>query len=323
MENREIRQEMVPALLDGYARQGRVFLMSAAQNLIQYGRVLTEAKPLLKHGQFGKWVQESFGMSERSAQGYMAVWRRFGENEMLSGVQFSNLQKMLALPEGTETEFAKENDLSAMTAREVEAAVRRVREEQTEEMNRAVGQVKKELAREQEARKDAERRAEAAQERAPDRKLLLELDEKKRQIEDLTRRAEIADRAAEKSAEAERTALRAAADAKRDLKEAEEMLEESQQEFARVQTELLNARSAAARGDADRIVSDQLTLEDFGQAVRIFLGATAPMPYMAGSFANMTDDREIRQWQEMLEAVADWAERSRKALKGAGGIIDG
>lgn len=78
-------------------------------------------------------------MSERSAQGYMQVWRRFGGNRELSGVRFSNLQKMLALPEGAEAQFAKENDLEAMTARQVEQAVKKVREESEAAINREKG----------------------------------------------------------------------------------------------------------------------------------------------------------------------------------------
>lgn len=97
VEEMTVKQVEFPATLDPYVQQGRMFLFNAAQNLIQYGRVLTEAKPLVPRGQFENWVRLNFNMSERSAQGYMQVWKRFGSNAQLADVQFSNLQKMLDL----------------------------------------------------------------------------------------------------------------------------------------------------------------------------------------------------------------------------------
>lgn len=124
------RQESLPAVLDGYVQQGQMFLFNAAQNLLQFGRVLTEAKPLVPRGKFEAFVRENFRMSERTAQQYMAVWKRFGGKAQFETVQFSSLQKMLALPEGEEEQFAADHDLKGMTARQVEAAVKQAREEE-------------------------------------------------------------------------------------------------------------------------------------------------------------------------------------------------
>ena len=57
MEEMAVRQENNPAILENYVQQGRMFLYNAAQNLIQYGRVLVEAKPLVPRGQFESWVK--------------------------------------------------------------------------------------------------------------------------------------------------------------------------------------------------------------------------------------------------------------------------
>lgn len=296
------RQGNLPAALDGYVQQGQMFLFNAAQNLVQFGRVLTEAKPLIPRGEFENWVKTNFRMSERTAQGYMAVWKRYGQREQFQAVQFSNLQKMLALPEGTEERFAEENDLETMTAREVEKAVQKVREASDDA-----------IRKERMARQDAERRANAAEGRIPDG-VRAELDEKdaaiaryKDEVRRLTASAETASR--EKEA-----ALRELGDARQDLREAEEMMQENQREYDRMQTELLNARSTIARGDADREISEQLTVEDFSGAVRAFLGSAAQMPYMGGTFSQITDMTQYRQWDELLNAVEDFAVRARKAL---------
>ena len=315
MEDMTTKQEAFPAALDTYVQQGRMFLFTAAQSLIQYGRVLTEAKPLVPRGRFEKWVQENFNMGERTAQQYMAVWKRFGTNAALKDVQFSNLQKMLALPEGAEGEFAEKNDLSAMTAREVEKAVRQVREEEQNKLNLALASAKEEMVqainREKGARLKAEGRLRDAEAKAaaPDRTLVAENAEKDARIRSLQRQADAASR--ERDAAMGKLKEREAA-----LQEMTDALAESQQEYNRIQAELLNAQSAIARGDAERAISEQFTVDEFSAAVRGFLGSTAQMPYMAEVFMGMVDQREYRQWDSLLQAVEDWAEKSRKAMNG-------
>lgn len=295
MEEMMVRPEDRPAILEGYVQQGKMFLFNAAQNLIQYGRVLTEAKQYVPHGQFGNWVAENFGMSERSAQGYMAVWKRFGKNEQLNGIQFSSLQKMLSLPEGTENQFASEHNLSDMTAREVERAVKKVREE-----------AQAEIEKEKNARILAEQRIMEAKNSYRDND--------RAEMEALRNRAEVLKKERDEALEAHDVARKAEHKARFELQELELALEENQQEYTKLQSELLNAKSAMARGDAERVISEQFTVEDFSAAVRIFLGATAQMPYMGGTFSQMVDGGQLRQWDELLSAVEDWAARARKAL---------
>lgn len=299
----------LPGVLDGYVQQGRMFLFNAAQNLIQYGRVLTEAKPLVAHGQFGAWVQENFNMSERSAQGYMAVWRRFGRSEQLSGVQFSSLQKMLALPEGTEEQFAADNNLAEMTARQVEAAVKKVRQEADAQ-----------IAAARAAQVDAERRS--REEREQDRGLIAQAAEKDAQLRTAERKAAAAQAEAAEAKEQHRAAVAALETARRELRDTEELLAESQSEYDRLQGEMLNARSEKAKGDAERSISEQLTGDDFAAAVRLFLGSAAQVPYMGGQFARL-EAGEYEQWDSLLKAIEDWAQRARNALDGKERIIDG
>lgn len=295
MEEMMARTANHPAILEGYVQQGKMFLLNAAQNLIQYGRVLTEAKQYVPHGQFGDWVAENFGMSERSAQGYMAVWKRFGKNEQLNGIQFSSLQKMLSLPEGTENQFAAEHKLSDMTAREVERAVKKARAE-----------AQAEIEKEKNARIQAERRAREAEH--------IRRDNDRDEMEVLRQRADALKRERDAALEEQEAARKAEHKARFELQELELALEENQQEYDRLQSELLNAKSAMARGDAERVISEQFTIDEFSSAVRGFLGSVAQMPYMGGTFAQMVADGELRQWNELLCAVEDWAARARKAL---------
>lgn len=313
MEEMTVKQGEFPATLDPYVQQGRMFLFNAAQNLIQYGRVLTEAKPLVPRGQFENWVRLNFNMSERSAQGYMQVWKRFGSNAQLADVQFSNLQKMLALPEGTENQFAEENDLKTMTAREVEKAVRQVRQEEQDKLNLALADAKQEMTqalnRKEGERLKLEARLKEAEAKTaePDRALIAKIAEKDAHIRTLQRQADAANQERNEA----NSRLQQAREELRDLEEA---LTENQQAYDRMQAELLNAQSTIARGDAERVISEQFTIDDFSAAVRGFLGSVAQLPYMSEAFLQMVDQREYRQWDSLLQAVEDWAVKSRKAM---------
>ncbi len=298
------REENLPATLDSYAQQGRMFLFNAAQNLIQFGRVLIEAKPLVPRGQFEGWVKNNFGISERTAQGYMAVYRRFGVKEQYRNVQFSKLQEMLALPEGTEEQFSAEHNLDDMSAREIKRAVQQAKAE-----------AQAEIEKERTAREAAEAKIREMESREPElpEDVIAELGEKDRTIQEYKAELERVGRTQQELIDQRNTANRELADAKRDLQETEDMLTESQQEYNRMQTELLNAQSAIAKGDAERNISQQLTAEDFASAVRQFVSSVAQMPYMGTTFATM-DNQEIRQYDEFLQTVEDWAKRARKAL---------
>lgn len=115
--------------LEGLAAQARVYSENLAMNMFQLGRVYTEAKKLVRHGEWAGWLRDNSGMSERSAQQLMAVYARFGEQSRFMNLEKSKLFKMLSLPSGQEEAFIADNDLENMTSREVEAAVKKVRAE--------------------------------------------------------------------------------------------------------------------------------------------------------------------------------------------------
>lgn len=98
-----------------------------------------------------------------------------------------------------------------------------------------------------------------------------------------------------------------------ELAEVNEMLEAQQADYNRMQQELLNARSAMAKGDAERKVTEQLTADQFSAAVRSFMGAVAQIPYMSATFADM-EITEFRGFDELLQTVEGWCESARRAI---------
>lgn len=286
------------------AEEARIYSESMAMNMLNLGRVFTEAKKQVAHGEWGDWVQRYSGMSARSAQQLMAIYSRFGDKPAFAGVEKSKMYKMLALPEGTEEAFAEKNDLSAMTSREVEEAVKRVREQANEE-----------IRRERAARKAAEERAEKLSARPPEvpEEVSAALKSKDAMIEQQKQELErIAATGRDSVAEANR--LRSDNNRlRRELNENAELLEETQQECNRAQAELLNLQSTVAKGDAERTPCDELTADTFAAAVRQFIGTCARMPHMGRTFGMMRPE-EYHVYDELLRTVEGWAKDARKAL---------
>lgn len=309
MEQIAKRAEAGLTVLDGLAMQARMFTENVTLNMLQLGRVFIQAKELVQHGQWEKWVRDNSGMSERQAQTLMQAYRRFGERPAFHGLEKSKLFKMLALPDGTEEQFVQEHDVAAMSSREIEAAVRRARED-------AQGEIEAERSR----RIAAEERAQELANRPPEIPADI-MDTLRQKDAEISRYRDECERVASLSRdvlEEKNSLTRELSAVQRELKETEEMLRESQEGYDRMQTELLNAQSTLAKGDAERVISEQLTAEDFAAAVRQFIGSVAQMPFMGKTFAAMQHN-EVQQYDELLSTVEDWAKRARTALN----MIDG
>ena len=292
------------SVLDSLAMQARTLRMNINMNMWQLARVFTEAKEIIPHGQFGKWVEENADVSERTAQDMMAAYKRFGGKPQFEGLGQAKTFKLLPLPAGTEEKFMEEHDVSAMTTREVQEAVKKAREE-----------AQAEIDREHKARMDAERRAEEAESRLPEipPELTDELAKSRAEVERLA--------AVGTEALAEQRRLsRENADLQREIQERDDLLAEQQEDINRAQQELLNVQSAIAKGDAERVPADQLTPDAFASAVRAFIGTVARLPHMRMAFASMPYDQK-QEYSVLLETVEKWAEDSRKALEAT--MIDG
>lgn len=293
------------ALLEGLAKEAQYYSSTAVNSMLQLGRVLCEAKQLVKHGEWGAWIRENAGCSERTAQQFMQAYGRFGGNGTAAQIgDKSKLFKMLSLPAGTEDEFLAENDVAAMTSREVEEAVRKVRADMNAQ-----------LQREKIARQRAEERAEELEiqsDKIPDH-VMDDLVAKQNTIDAQKRELErIANDGRAALQEAQRL-RRENASLQRDVAERDEMLVEAQQDYDRVQADLLSMQSAAAKGDAERVPVDALTLDVFATAVRQFVGTCARMPHMQHTFGLMPLS-EKNDYDELLRTIEGWAKDARSAL---------
>ena len=274
------------AVLDNLAMQAKTYIQNARMNLLQLGRVLAEAKPLVQHGEWENWVKTNTSMSKRAAEQYMQAYAEFGLNPQIAELGTTKTLKLLPL-----TEDERENDVSSMSTRQLDEAIRKQKQEALKEARQ---EVQGELEKERTARIAAEQRAKAAESRPPEvtKELSDKLRSHKEQMERLTRENSIL---------------------KQEIRERDEELEEQQADYNRAQEELLNIKSQVAKGDAERVPTDQLTVDAFASAVRAFIGACARMPHMSATFSAMSQI-DKNEYDELLRTVEAWAKDSRKAL---------
>lgn len=302
-------------VLDGLAAQARVFTQNAAMNLLQLGRVLTEAKPLVPHGEWGKWVRENALTSERTAQNYMQAYAQFGTDTKIAELGTTKIIKLLPIPPEEREELLREHDVSAMSTRELDRAIREQRDKLRRE---AQDEARAEIEQERAARVEAERIADELRNRPAEvpEEVLAELRQQQQAIRD--RDAEI-----QRLADANRVVIAERMRLQGEVRDRDAMLEEQQAEYDRMQSEFLDLQSAQARGDAERAPADELTLEVFSAAVRQFVGTCARLPHMGRAFCTMPTATK-NDYDELLRVMEGWTTGARRALESysmEGGII--
>lgn len=266
--------ETVTAEIVTITAQTRYTMVSAA---IEIGRRLVEAKELVPHGEWGKYLEEQVDFSASQANNMMRLFNEYGSgqeslfgsgSEAIKRLSVTSAIRLLSLPAEEREEFAEENNVAEMSTRELEKAIR--------ERNEA--RQAQEAAR-QEADSTAQALA-AAQAEAEKRKQALAATERK--LEEATRKEQEAKEALKQLKEnptvpedlmsklrqdartaAQEEAARAAEEQLGKLKAAQASAE---QKAAEAQEALAEARRQAALNDPEAAVFKLL----FGQVQEDF-----------------------------------------------------
>lgn len=104
-------------------------------NAIRIGGKLTEAKAMLDHGQWGKWLEERVSYSQSTANNLMKLYQEYGTGEVNLFDNWTNSEtfgkltytqhlSLLALPFADRAEFAENHNVEDMSTRELDKAVR-------------------------------------------------------------------------------------------------------------------------------------------------------------------------------------------------------
>lgn len=100
--------------LDQLTVEVKFYLKQTAQNILEVGKRLIQAKALLPHGEFGNWLKNNFGLSHNAANKFMKCAERFSNCSTSNILNQSQMFELLALPED-ETEAFIEAQAAAGT----------------------------------------------------------------------------------------------------------------------------------------------------------------------------------------------------------------
>lgn len=314
------------AILNDLAQEAQMYSRAITGNMLQLGRVFSEAKPLVKRGEWEQWLTTNSGCSVRYAQKFMETYIRFGKNEAIGQIrERTKIFAMLELPEGTEEKFLADNDVQEMTAKAVREAVEKARAEAQREIDceRALREAAEEKALNGEPSAETIRRMRELEDRIMSKDD--EINRLKEQAEEaLTKRNELLSGEANREMndlKAEKIRLEKELDNVRStLHDTQEAYDEVYAENQDYQNQITEMNRSAARGDAERNVSSELTADDFMSAVGIFMGAVSTVPYMSRTFAAMSDS-EHRIFMQGIETLKGWMEGAEKALNSIEGVF--
>ena len=111
-----------------------------AQNLlyasVEIGRLLTEAKATVPHGEWGQWLCDNVDYSQSNANNLMRIYNEYGNGgqldffaeerlELFGNLSPSQALTLVSLPMDRRVEFVKENDVEQMSVRELKDAIKR------------------------------------------------------------------------------------------------------------------------------------------------------------------------------------------------------
>ena len=104
-------------------------------NTIEIGRRLTEAKALMEHGEWGKWLEDEVSYSQKTAERLMRIYEAYcskqpvslyagGQSPEMPNLSYTQAFILLGVPEEERAEFIAEIDVESMSTRELQKAVK-------------------------------------------------------------------------------------------------------------------------------------------------------------------------------------------------------
>lgn len=172
---------IIAAEINSIKRQTKTLILQAS---VEIGRRLQEAKSLVKHGEWGDWLETNVEYSQSTANNLMRIADEYGgfaNSQALGNLSYTQAVALLGMPAVDREEFAEEHDLDTMTTRQLQQAVKE-RDEAHKRAEAAQGELRAARRLAEEAAHSAELRLEtiekdrrAAKER--EAKLLADLEE--------------------------------------------------------------------------------------------------------------------------------------------------
>lgn len=335
------------------AAEIRALTATMLSNVIEIGRRMVEAKGMLPHGEFGSWLQENTGYSQRTANNFMRLFEAYGDQQnSLFGAQansqtFANLPyskalALLSVPESSREAFAQEVNAEDISLRELQEEIKKLRKRANDAevaldgaelaMSEAASALEEERARTEYLTGQIEelknRPVEVAVQAPSEEDIQKAVDERmreveaahRRQLQELTEKEKVATRKAEAAQIEAKQLDKKLKDARAELKKAVAAEQEKAAKKLREVEAQLSEKKAAQTGEAERLTQEIAALR---KQIAMADEATVTFKLHFGQW-----QREFAAMQSALEkASPETAQKLRGAvqaqLNGWGGAVDG
>lgn len=113
-------------------------------NSIEIGRRLIEAKSLVNHGEWGKWLGEKVEYSKSTANNFMKIFEEYGADQMsllgsnaksqaIGKLSYTQAVSLFGIPDSEEREkFIEEKNVDEMSTRELKKAIDELNQSKSE-----------------------------------------------------------------------------------------------------------------------------------------------------------------------------------------------
>lgn len=102
---------------------------------IEIGRRLTEAKSMVSHGEWGRWLEEEVNYSKSTANNFMRIFDAYGasqqslfgpeaKSQTLGNLPYTKALRLLAIPEEERESFVESNHVEDLSTRELEKLIK-------------------------------------------------------------------------------------------------------------------------------------------------------------------------------------------------------
>lgn len=226
--------DVIAAEIRSIDQQARQYVLQSA---IEIGRKLTEAKELVSHGEWGAWLETNVNYSQSTANNFMRLSVEYANSQSLVNLTYTQAVALLSVPSEDREKFAEENNVSEMSTRELQAAIKAQKE----------AEKLLEEERERVKAEQAEREKEQKQREALYEQYQLELELRKKAEEKLIDAQEASSKTPAKATDAK---------TKTELRKAEKALSESQQRITALEEEM-KAKEADAKTKVDAALKER------------------------------------------------------------------
>ena len=136
MTQLEFDTVLVPTLEQRVAKI-KFYLNQTAQNILEVGKRLIQAKALLSYGEWQNWFANNFNLTDCTAQKFMACAERFGKRQTSAVLKSSQMIEFLRLPADETEEFieaqaAAGTPVEDMTIKNLRAEIQKFKAEREE-----------------------------------------------------------------------------------------------------------------------------------------------------------------------------------------------